>query len=84
LDPNRASAAELELLPGIGPSLAGRIVADRQLHGPFATVEELERVKGIGARTVERLSPLLRPSPINQGPLREDLDGGNEGQFRDE
>jgi competence protein ComEA len=57
---NAASAAELELLPGIGPALARRIVDDRAAHGPFRSVNDLDRVKGIGPRTIERLRPLLR------------------------
>jgi competence protein ComEA len=50
----------LELLPGIGPSLARRIVAERSAHGPFASARELRRVKGIGDRTLKRLEPWLR------------------------
>jgi competence protein ComEA len=45
---NAATAAELETLPGIGPVLAERIVAYRQDHGPFRTVEDLLDVPGIG------------------------------------
>lgn len=56
LDLNRATAAELELLPRIGPSMARRIVEAR----PFANVDELVRVRGIGARTLERLRPLVQ------------------------
>lgn len=52
---NRASAEELQALPGIGPVLAERIVRDRDLHGPFARLDDLARVKGIGPRTVDRL-----------------------------
>lgn len=48
IDVNRASAAELALLPGIGPALAGRIVEDRERNGPFATLDDLVRVRGIG------------------------------------
>jgi competence ComEA-like helix-hairpin-helix protein len=58
LDLNRASVDELQGLPGIGPALAGRIVAERQVR-PFGSVEELERVSGIGAATVARLRPLV-------------------------
>ncbi len=53
LDLNRASAAELTQLPGVGPTLSARIVAAR----PFASVDELRRVKGIGAKTLEALRP---------------------------
>lgn len=52
---NRASAEELERLPGIGPVLAKAIVADRARRGPFRRIEDLRRVRGIGAATVERL-----------------------------
>jgi competence protein ComEA len=51
---NTASAAELEALPGVGPALAGRIVAYRQANGPFGAVEDLLEVSGIGERTLER------------------------------
>lgn len=57
---NGASAAELERLPGIGPALAGRIVAYRDSAGPFRAVEELDSVKGIGPAMLARLKPLLR------------------------
>ncbi len=45
---NQASAAELEALPGVGPVLAQRIVAFREAHGPFRTLEDLLDVPGIG------------------------------------
>lgn len=56
---NTAPAAELELLPGIGPGLAQRIIEHRQRSGRFRTVAELDKVKGIGPRTIERLRPLV-------------------------
>ena len=55
LNVNRATAVELERLPGIGPALARRIVADREARGPFATVPDLDRVSGIGPAMVARL-----------------------------
>ncbi len=67
LDLNRASAADLELLPGIGPTLARRIVADRRLHGRFARVPELARVRGIGPRTLQRLGALVCVAACAQG-----------------
>lgn len=60
IDPNTASAEELDRLPGVGPATAERIVRERTEGGPFATVAELTRVSGIGPRSVERLRPHLR------------------------
>jgi len=59
IDVNTADAAELELLPRVGPALAQRIIAHREAHGPFRTLHDLERVKGIGPRTIERLTPMI-------------------------
>jgi len=70
LDPNVATAAELELLPGIGPRLAQAIIAYREQRGPaaFRTPEDLAQVPRIGPVTVNRLRPHLRfaapPPPI--------------------
>lgn len=58
LDLNTATEAELEKLPGVGPSLARRIVEFRGRHGPFAGVDGLVGVRGIGPRTLERLKGL--------------------------
>lgn len=56
---NRASAAELDALPGVGPSTAEKIVADREANGPFATVEDLKRVSGIGDKKFADLADLV-------------------------
>jgi competence ComEA-like helix-hairpin-helix protein len=56
---NRARAEELELLPGVGPSLAKRIVEARVKGGPFRAPSDLSRVKGVGKRTQEKLSQFL-------------------------
>lgn len=53
VDINTADAKTLESLNGIGPAKAAAIVAYREQNGPFATVEDLANVKGIGLRTVE-------------------------------
>jgi competence protein ComEA len=60
---NSASIEELEVLPGIGPALAARIVAYRQANGPFRTVDELAAVSGIGDTLVERLRPYVTTQP---------------------
>ncbi len=59
IDLNSADIAQFDLLPGIGPRLAERIVADRETNGPFATVGDLIRVRGVGTRTLERIGPFV-------------------------
>jgi competence protein ComEA len=52
---NTADRAQLELLPGIGPALAERILQERKASGSFRRIEDLGRVKGIGPKIIERL-----------------------------
>lgn len=59
LDLNRATAAELSSLPGIGETLAGRVVEVRERRGGFRRVEDLRDVRGIGEKTVERVRGLV-------------------------
>ncbi|MFJ2578818.1 ComEA family DNA-binding protein [Kitasatospora aureofaciens] len=56
---NRATLEQLDTLPGVGPTLAQRILAYRTSHGSFRTVDQLRQVSGIGARTYAELRPLL-------------------------
>ncbi len=67
VDLDHASAVELDRLPGIGPSLAARIVADRDSAGPFGSLEGLQRVRGIGPALAAKISPFVvfsgRPPP---------------------
>lgn len=56
---NTASASELDLLPGIGPVYAERIVAEREANGPFTSIDDLQRVRGIGPKTAAKLEPLV-------------------------
>ena len=56
---NVADAALLESLPGIGPSLAQRIVAYRQAHGRFAQIEDIMEVSGIGPATFAKIQELI-------------------------
>jgi competence ComEA-like helix-hairpin-helix protein len=59
IDIDRADARELARLPGVGPTLAKRIVADRQNRGAFGGTSGLDRVSGIGPAMLAKLSPHL-------------------------
>lgn len=59
LDVNQASVADLRRLPRVGQGLAERIVDDREKNGAFATLDAVERVDGMGPKTLERLRPLI-------------------------
>ena len=59
LDINSADGAALEALPGIGPALAAAIVEHRRRTGPFATVDELVEVSGIGPVKLEQVRPMV-------------------------
>ena len=56
---NSATANDLAALPGLGPGRAAAIVAYRESHGPFASIEGLTAVAGIGPATVGKLRPFL-------------------------
>lgn len=59
IDLNRASASELETLPGIGPARAEAIIIHREEQGPFTSPGDLRAVPGIGEATFQRLAPLI-------------------------
>lgn len=59
IDIDRAGIRDLERLPGVGPQLARRIVADRESRGAFGDITGLDRVPGIGQATLDRLAPHL-------------------------
>ena len=63
IDPNTATAAELTRLPRVGPALAGRIVADREANGRYRSLADLDRVSGVGEKTLEALAPHLALRP---------------------
>ncbi|MCE7974068.1 MAG: helix-hairpin-helix domain-containing protein [Leptolyngbya sp. PLA1] len=63
LDLNSATQAELELLPGIGPATAKAIIDFRRQLGGFKSVDDLDKVPGIGAKTLNRVRPYLRLNP---------------------
>ncbi|MEP6590700.1 MAG: helix-hairpin-helix domain-containing protein [Gemmatimonadota bacterium] len=64
VDADRAGAVELQRLPGVGPALAKRIVADREIHGAFGGTVGLDRVPGIGPALLGRLGGHLTFSGV--------------------
>ena len=54
---NTANQSELETIDGVGPVMAGKIMAWRQEHGQFASVDQLREISGIGAKTFEKIKP---------------------------
>ncbi|HPC75351.1 MAG TPA: helix-hairpin-helix domain-containing protein [Synergistales bacterium] len=63
IDINKAGAAALESLPGIGPKLAGEIIRHREERGRFSSVEDLLSVKGIGEKKLSAIRDLVTVSP---------------------
>lgn len=59
IDVNTATAEELQSVPGIGTTLARRIVEFREEHGPFEKVDDLLNVRGIGVASLDKLRPFL-------------------------
>lgn len=68
IDVNRAGATALEAVPGLGPARSAAIVAEREAGGPYADVDALTRVRGIGPATVERVRPFLAAEPMAAAP----------------
>ncbi len=62
LDINRATWVEWVQMDGIGETLGRRIVEDRETNGPFRSIDDIQRVKGIGPITLEKMRPWLRIS----------------------
>jgi competence protein ComEA len=60
LNINRATAKELDKLPGIGPVIASRIIEYRKVNGNFQSIEDLRKVQGIGASTLEKFKTKIR------------------------
>jgi competence protein ComEA len=60
LDVNTASEAELTQLPGVGPSLAARILEYRTENGPFQSIDDLQNVSGIGPSKLDKMAPYVR------------------------
>jgi competence protein ComEA len=59
VDINKATATELEQLPGVGPSIALKIVEFREKNGPFQSVDELLKIRGIGEKSLDRFRDLI-------------------------
>lgn len=60
---NTATQADLEMLPGIGPSTAANIISHREANGPFATIEAIMEVPGIGEGRFEAIRDLITVGP---------------------
>lgn len=56
---NTANAEQLQLLPRVGPALAGRIIEFREANGSFKTADEIVAVKGIGDKSFAKLEPFI-------------------------
>ncbi len=62
IDINTADASALTSFNGVGPATAKKIVAYREANGPFASCDDLTKVKGIGAKTLEKIKPMCTAS----------------------
>ena len=71
IDLNVGTAQELQALPGIGPILAQRIVDRRKQVGGFQSIQELDQVKGIGTKKLQKLSPFIKISPQKGTPQQQ-------------
>jgi comEA protein len=60
IDINTAQLKDLEKLPRIGPAMAKRIILYRNEYGLFKSIDELQKVKGIGKKTLEKIKPYLK------------------------
>ncbi len=69
IDLNDADVVDLRLIPGVGETLASRIVQRRETVGPYRSVEELRQVKGVGPAMLERMRPYLRIGPSTEEPM---------------
>jgi comEA protein len=72
VDLNSATAAELEQVPGIGPSTAKAIINFREKSGPFQRVEDVLAIRGISKQALERMRPCLTVKPPENPPKTKD------------
>ena len=68
IDPNTATADELDRLPSVGPALAERIVERRTSHGPYRTLADLDSVPGVGPALLLKAGPHLALRPATPAP----------------
>lgn len=68
VDVNRADSLGLLAVPGLGPVKVGALLAHRRTHGPFAAVEDLQKVKGIGPATLRKLRDHVRITQAMSAP----------------
>ena len=68
LNVNTATDYELAMLPGIGPKTAAAITGYRDRYGPFATLDDVTKVSGVGPATVERIRPHAMCAPVPDTP----------------
>jgi competence ComEA-like helix-hairpin-helix protein len=83
IDVNRASVESLSGVTGLGPILAGRIVAYREEHGPFTNLSELTNVRGIGPRLLARIAGQIKVGEENSPPVHEAIGQGDSSEVRD-
>jgi competence protein ComEA len=65
IDINNAASAEIEKLPGVGPVLASKIIAGR----PYRVVDDLDRVRGIGPKLMQKIRPYVLIVPMRQAAM---------------
>ena len=75
IDINTADKTTLQQLPGIGEALAERIIEERTANGPYASVDDLTRVSGIGESKLETLRPYVTVQGAGEEAQREDTGG---------
>lgn len=74
IDPNQAAAADLDRLPGVGPSIAAAIVSARTAGAVYRSQEDLDAVRGVGPALLVRIGPFLEFGSAQRSPAREGRD----------
>lgn len=79
VDVNEAEWPELAQLPGVGPTIAQRIIESRHAEGDYRTLDQLERVHGLGPRKLEGMRRYLLPLPDDAQVAGEEWDNEQDG-----